>query len=120
MKKREWLVLVTRGLCMACQQETDDAELEIDHVIPRKRGASKCQCNNQLLCRRCNDLKGTSARDDRDGFVRARLIAGCKCYQADDCRTCVWWHSGRLVGDGASFFSDWSAFHSDPAGHSRI
>ena len=113
MTKQGWLALVTRGRCMACQKETDDAELEIDHVIPHKRGASRCLCNNQILCRRCNDSKGTNARDYRDEFVRIRLIAGCGC-QRQDCYTCVWWHNGRLVGDGAFFFSDWSAFRKRP------
>ena len=110
MTKQGWLVLVTRGRCMACRKETDDDELEIDHVIPDKWGASRCLCNNQLLCRRCNDVKGTSARDYRDEFVRNRLIAGC----GHDCPTCVWWHNGRLVGDGPSFFRDWAAFHKRP------
>ena len=104
MTKKGWLALVTRGRCMACQKETDDAELEIDHVIPDKWGASRCLCNNQLLCRRCNDLKATEARDHRDEFVRTRLIAGCECPK-QDCRTCGWWHSGRLVAAGASFSS---------------
>ena len=99
MKNREWLALVTRGQCMACQKETDDAELEIDHVIPKKWGASRCLCNSRLLCRKCNDLKGTEARDYRDEFVRTRLIAGC----GHDCHTCGWWHSGGRVADGGAF-----------------
>lgn len=68
MRKHGWLVLITRGECMACRQVTEDAELEIDHVI---------------------------------------------------LYTCLWWHSGRRVGDEASFRIDWSGFHKDQAEHSR-
>ena len=95
--KREWLTLVTRGRCMACDEAAPDEERAVDHVIPKAKEASRCLCNCQLLCQACNNLKNTVPRDHRDDFVTDRLRSGCEC-RSQNCRTCAWWHNGEQVG----------------------
>jgi 5-methylcytosine-specific restriction endonuclease McrA len=45
------------GKCRACGSRT---ELHFDHVIPRSWGGAGTAENVQLLCRRCNLMKGAS------------------------------------------------------------
>jgi len=44
-----------RGRCVQCGS---DQYLEYDHVIPWSKGGASSMENLQLLCRRCNALKG--------------------------------------------------------------
>jgi 5-methylcytosine-specific restriction endonuclease McrA len=43
------------GACVECKASE---YLEFDHVIPWSRGGATSVTNLQLLCRRCNQLKG--------------------------------------------------------------
>jgi hypothetical protein len=40
-----------------CGNCGDDANLEVDHAIPRSRGGCECRDNLWTLCRTCNRLK---------------------------------------------------------------
>jgi ATP adenylyltransferase len=52
-----------------CGISADERAIEVDHIIPRKRGGEDGLTNLQALCFKCNANKG--ARDDQD-FRRVR------------------------------------------------
>ena len=53
--KRKRILLRGKGRCMKCGSKKN---LEIDHVVPLARGGSNRLENLQLLCQRCNRMKG--------------------------------------------------------------
>ena len=53
--KRKRILLRDKGRCVKCGSKKN---LEIDHVVPLARGGSNRLENLQLLCQRCNRMKG--------------------------------------------------------------
>ena len=53
--KRKRILLRGKGRCVKCGSREN---LEIDHVVPLARGGSSRLENLQLLCQRCNRMKG--------------------------------------------------------------
>ena len=53
--KRKRILLRAKGRCMKCGSGKN---LEIDHVVPLAKGGSNRLENLQLLCQRCNRMKG--------------------------------------------------------------
>jgi len=47
-----------KKLCPHCQKEFTFDEFEIDHITPLSKGGRTELKNAQLLCKRCNVLKG--------------------------------------------------------------
>jgi hypothetical protein len=50
--------------CRLCGAGPDDAQLQVDHIVPRSKGGSNEMSNLQVLCAICN--RGKSNRDDTD------------------------------------------------------
>lgn len=55
-------VRVAGGECARCKTNQN---LTLDHIRPRSLGGSNKSKNLQVLCRRCNQLKGTQTTDYR-------------------------------------------------------
>jgi 5-methylcytosine-specific restriction endonuclease McrA len=75
--KRRWrvrtLIKKYKGVCALCgcvvTLETNAKnQASVDHVIPRSAGGSEEFSNLQLLCRECNQNKGSTIIDE-DGEV---------------------------------------------------
>lgn len=49
------------GKCLCC---SSDADLHVDHIIPRARGGKTDESNLQTLCRKCNQSKGARNQTD--------------------------------------------------------
>ena len=47
-----------KGVCPRCKQHFDFAEMEGDHIVPWSKGGKTVPENLQMLCKRCNALKG--------------------------------------------------------------
>jgi diadenosine tetraphosphate (Ap4A) HIT family hydrolase len=65
--------------CELCGISADERAIEVDHILPRKRGGADDLTNLQALCFKCNANKG--ARDDED-FRKIReglsaRLSGC-------------------------------------------
>lgn len=50
-----------RGRCAYCPSKLDRVRMQVDHIVPIKRGGSNWRRNLQLLCAPCNQTK--NARD---------------------------------------------------------
>ena len=62
--KRE-LIEQQGGRCNGCQEEFEARDLVVDHVIPVAKGGGWYHIDNlQLLCRRCNQLKGIGTQEE--------------------------------------------------------
>ena len=69
-QNKEHLFGKQRGVCPTCRREYAYKNLEIDHKVPRAKGGSDALDNLQLLCGRCNRLKGAKSMEE---FVRDML-----------------------------------------------
>jgi len=55
---RAQLFAKQKGQCRGCEQEFYYSALELDHIVPRSKGGQDDNGNLQLLCGRCNRVKG--------------------------------------------------------------
>jgi len=55
---RAQLFAKQKGKCRGCEQEFYYSALELDHIVPRSKGGQDDNGNLQLLCGRCNRVKG--------------------------------------------------------------
>lgn len=62
MKEWEFVLLMTRYMCIACEDNTADS---IDHVLPLSRGGTNTVNNIQPMCLKCNLKKGARHVDFR-------------------------------------------------------
>lgn len=62
------------GRCAACEQRYSLSALQMDHVVPVARGGSDGPDNFQLLCGRCNRLKGAGTHRELLDELRRRGI----------------------------------------------
>ena len=46
------------GKCAFCSTKLESVEVHIDHMVPLSRGGMHDESNLQLLCARCNEVKG--------------------------------------------------------------
>lgn len=46
------------GICKLCLEQYDSHVMEMDHIVARSKGGQSDKKNLQLLCTRCNKLKG--------------------------------------------------------------
>lgn len=82
--KRRWRIrnLITkyRGVCVGCGcnvtlEHNADDQATVDHIVPKSAGGSEDFTNLQLLCRNCNQKKGSTIIDE-DGEVLEEEING--------------------------------------------
>ena len=52
------LSLRQAGRCALCSSPLDPSGVHVDHIVPRKHGGSNNASNLQLVCARCNLIKG--------------------------------------------------------------
>jgi len=58
-------------VCKRCRGEfTRLDDLEVDHIRPRSRGGPDNPSNLQLLCTRCNRLKGSKVRGESKAVTK--------------------------------------------------
>ena len=46
------------GICKLCLEQYDSHVMEVDHIVARSKGGQSDKQHLQLLCTRCNKLKG--------------------------------------------------------------
>lgn len=49
------------GVCNFCWKQYDSPVMEVEHKVPRSKAGTSRKRNLQLLCPRCNKLKGNSS-----------------------------------------------------------
>lgn len=54
MRTRFYLLKKFRFTCFYCGRKSPEAELQIDHIIPRARGGTDAEENLVVACRECN------------------------------------------------------------------
>ena len=69
IKHRDALYGIQHGNCAACGEHFRLPNMEIDHIIAKSKGGTDHIDNLQLLCGRCNRLKGDRGME----YLRARL-----------------------------------------------
>ena len=52
-----------QDLCCGCQHPLPTHVLEIDHIIPKSKGGGDQARNIQLLCSKCNKIKGSRSME---------------------------------------------------------
>ena len=52
------------GYCTGCGEHFTMRHLEIDHIVPRKKGGTDHISNLQLLCGSCNSIKGVRSHEE--------------------------------------------------------
>ena len=70
-----YTVLKRDGKCLLCGNGSDDAPLEVDHIVPRSKGGSNDISNLQVLCRPCNQGKSNS---DDTNFTKKKTAKKSK------------------------------------------
>ena len=66
-----------QGLCACCKRDVRSG-FEVDHVVPISKGGSDGPENLQILCSRCNKLKGATIIDInqlRESVTRVTEVA---------------------------------------------
>ena len=55
-----WVLVYVRdnGICHICQEEVEDEDITMDHVVPLSRGGGFTYDNIKLAHRKCNSSKG--------------------------------------------------------------
>jgi diadenosine tetraphosphate (Ap4A) HIT family hydrolase len=69
-----------RGRCALCGATRDDSPLHIDHIKPISKGGKTEYPNLQVLCSKCNLIKGNTDDTDYRNFVMP--------YNDPECRFC--------------------------------
>ena len=63
------LMIAQDGLCNHCKSPFGDRTPDRDHIIPLCKGGLNVDSNIQLLCRKCNQLKGSKLPNELTGQV---------------------------------------------------
>jgi len=65
------------GKCLGCGALFPIRNLTIDHIVPKSRGGLNDEENLQLLCKTCNDEKGTLKMDEYGNRNNMITTYGC-------------------------------------------
>ncbi len=60
--------------CVYCDEDLQDKEIHLDHVIPESKGGLTTRENLQVTCRKCNLAKGTLTEQEFTENLRQRAI----------------------------------------------
>ena len=60
--------------CVYCDEDLNNAEIHLDHVIPESQGGTTTYNNLQVTCRKCNLAKGVLTEDQFTSRLRNRAI----------------------------------------------
>ena len=60
-------------ICNYCMARLDHHHVVIDHITPVARGGSDHPSNLQVVCARCNALKGDRMPDEAEEFINNYL-----------------------------------------------
>lgn len=82
MTKKQYIPLNLRravidrdGLhCVFCDEDLQDKEIHLDHVIPESQGGPTTLNNLQVTCRKCNTSKGTLTEAEFTQRLRQRAL----------------------------------------------
>ena len=69
-QEKHTLARLQQNICCGCQYEMPNHVLEIDHVMPKSKGGRNQAKNIQLLCPKCNKIKGNRDME----YLRRRLF----------------------------------------------
>ena len=58
--------------CVYCDEDLENKEIHMDHVIPESRGGETTYNNLQVTCRKCNLAKGILAESEFTDRLRTR------------------------------------------------
>ena len=58
--------------CVFCDEDLQDKEIHLDHVIPESQGGPTTLNNLQVTCRKCNLAKGTLTEAEFTSRLRQR------------------------------------------------
>jgi 5-methylcytosine-specific restriction endonuclease McrA len=58
--------------CVYCDENLENAEIHLDHVIPESKGGLTTYDNLQVTCRKCNLAKGVLTEDHFTEQLRRR------------------------------------------------
>lgn len=60
--------------CVYCDEDLNDKEIHLDHVIPESKGGPTTYDNLQVTCRKCNIAKGTLSESEFTEKLRTRAL----------------------------------------------
>ena len=64
---------VQEGICNGCLIHFPYVNLTVDHIVPKSKGGADVDENLQLLCARCNSVKGNRTQEYL--ILQVRMIA---------------------------------------------
>jgi 5-methylcytosine-specific restriction endonuclease McrA len=60
--------------CVYCDDNLNNAEIHLDHVIPESKGGPTTYENLQVTCRKCNLAKGVLSEEEFVNRLRTRAL----------------------------------------------
>lgn len=60
--------------CVYCDENLENAEIHLDHVIPESKGGLTTYDNLQVTCRKCNLAKGILTEDQFTSQLKRRAL----------------------------------------------
>lgn len=60
--------------CVYCDEDLENMEIHLDHVIPESQGGETSYTNLQVTCRKCNLAKGVLSESEFTNKLRTRAI----------------------------------------------
>lgn len=60
--------------CVYCDDDLENKEIHLDHVIPESQGGATTYNNLQVTCRKCNLSKGVLSESEFTNRLRIRAM----------------------------------------------
>ena len=60
--------------CVYCDDDLENKEIHMDHVIPESQGGTTTYTNLQVTCRKCNLTKGVLNESEFTNRLRVRAM----------------------------------------------